>query len=134
MHTRRFIFVMIPLLCVIVVMTCGCPNGTQPPGILEGTVTIGPLTPVETPGDKPPVPPEVYESRKVMVHDAQGRALIAQVDIGNDGMYRVELPPGGYMVDINRIGIDSSADVPMSVQIQSGETVRLDIDIDTGIR
>ena len=44
------------------------------------------------------------------------------------------LKPGTYTVDINRIGMDSSDDVPQRVEIQLGITTRLDIDIDTGIR
>ena len=112
----------------------GCPGTSEPPGVLEGHVTIGPLSPVETPGENPSVPPEVYEVRKVMVYDKDGSRLVAQVDIDGQGNYRVELKPGIYVVDINRIGIDHSSDVPTSVHIPSGGTVRLDIDIDTGIR
>jgi len=103
-------------------------------GILEGTVDIGPLSPVEQPGEKPPVPCEVYQARKIMVYDKNGRDVVTQVDIDCDGRYRVELKPGIYIVDINRIGIDSSGDVPRQVEIMAGLTFRLDIAIDTGIR
>ena len=103
-------------------------------GILLGLVTIGPITPVERPGEKPPVPPEVYEARKIMVYDKSGKNLIKQVDIGGEGRYEAKLNPGTYTIDINHIGIDSSDDVPKQVEIQSGITIRLDIDIDTGIR
>jgi len=48
--------------------------------------------------------------------------------------YRVALEPGVYMVDINHTGVDSSGDVPATVEISSGTTFKLDIDIDTGIR
>lgn len=106
----------------------------QSPGLLTGKVTIGPLSPVEIEGQDTSVPPEVYDARKVMVLTADGTRLVQQVDIDHDGTYGVELPPGDYVVDINRIGIDHSPDVPREVTIQSGETVRLDIDIDTGIR
>jgi hypothetical protein len=103
-------------------------------GFLEGYVTIGPLKPVETPGETPTVPPEVYALRKIMVYGESGTALIKQVDIDNDGYYRVELKPGTYTIDINHAGIDSSNDVPKEIEIEVRKTVRLDIDIDTGIR
>jgi len=103
-------------------------------GILQGTVTIGPITPVERPGEKPPMPPEVYEARKIMVYDRSGKKLIEQVDINSEGRYVAHLKPGTYTVDINHIGMDSSDDVPQQVEIQLGITTRLDIDIDTGIR
>ena len=69
-----------------------------------------------------------------MVYTADGNRLVQQVDIDHDGTYRVELPAGDYLVDINHAGIDHSPDVPTVVTVRSGETVRLDIDIDTGIR
>lgn len=103
-------------------------------GIIQGLVSIGPITPVEKPGEKPPVPPEVYEARKIMVYDKSGKNLIKQIDIDGEGRYVANLKPGIYIIDINHIGIDSSDDVPKQVEIQSGITIRLDIDIDTGIR
>lgn len=103
-------------------------------GIIQGLVSIEPITPVEKPGEKPPVPPEVYEARKIMVYDKSGKNLIKQIDIDGEGRYVANLKPGIYIIDINHIGIDSSDDVPKQVEIQSGITIRLDIDIDTGIR
>jgi heat shock protein HslJ len=103
-------------------------------GILQGIVTIGPITPVERPGEIPPIPHEVYEARKIMVYDKSGRTLIQQIDIDSDGRYMAHLKPGTYTIDINRIGMDSSDDVPQQVAIQLGIATRLDIDIDTGIR
>ncbi len=69
-----------------------------------------------------------------MVYDKSGNKLIQQVDIDCDGKYAVKLNPGTYNIDINRIGIDSSSDVPKKVDVESGKIVRLDIDVDTGIR
>jgi len=115
----------------------GDPVDISQKGILQGNVTIGPIWPVEQPGGNPPIPPEVYESRKVMVYDERGTTLIKQVDIipqGDYGLYRVELDAGRYTVDINRLGVDHSGDVPADIEIVPGQTVDLDIDIDTGIR
>ncbi|MDD5095182.1 MAG: hypothetical protein PHV74_12525, partial [Dehalococcoidia bacterium] len=107
----------------------------QPKGLLQGHVTIAPIHPVQQPGDDPnDVPPEVYDARKVMVYDQFGQKLISLIDIGHDGNYRQELSPGVYVIDINHAGIDRSSDVPRTIQILPGETVQLNIDIDTGIR
>jgi hypothetical protein len=111
--------------------SCNSPGES---GILQGKVTIGPLRPVETPGEVVEVPCEVYEARKIMVYDRSGKKLIEQVDIDCTGRYVAKLGPGTYTVDINRLGIDFSKDVPAQVEIKSGITTRLDIDIDTGIR
>jgi hypothetical protein len=126
--------VIITGLAVISLLIGGCSNQGQDPGILEGKVTIGPIVPVERPGQTYEVPCEVYEARKIMVYDRNHDKLIKQVDIDCNGHYTVELEAGVYVVDINRIGIDSSSEVPARVEIVSGEIFRLDIDIDTGIR
>lgn len=115
-------------------LLAGCSTATVETGTLEGNVTIGPLQPVEKPGEKPPVPCEVYEARKVMVYDRSGKNLVRQVDIDCNGHYQVDLKPATYTIDINRIGIDYSGEVPTQIDIRSGDVVTLDIDIDTGIR
>ncbi len=124
------------LLAVIIIglLLAGCAGETLETGTLEGTVTIGPIWPVVPPEGNPPIPPEVYEARKVMIYDKNGNKLIKQVDLDYGGHYRVELKVGVYTIDINRIGIDSSSEVPKKIEIRPGETVELDIDIDTGIR
>jgi len=122
------------LVVVTIGLTVACTVGVEVVGILEGRVTIGPIWAVEREGEERDVPPEVYAARKVMVYDRSGKRLVKQVDIGEDGRYRVELKVGVYVVDINRIGVDHSGDVPREVRISPGETVVLDIDIDTGIR
>jgi hypothetical protein len=48
--------------------------------------------------------------------------------------YVVSLKPGTYVIDIQHQGIGGSRELPATVTIHSGETVRLDISIDTGIR
>jgi hypothetical protein len=57
--------------------------------------------------------------------------IIPNVDYG---YYRVELKPGVYLLDINRIGIDHSGDIPKKIIVEPGQTVKVNIDIDTGIR
>ena len=121
-------------LATIALFMPGCSNLTQDPGVLEGRVTIGPLVPVERPGVKYEVPCEVYEARKIMVYDKNHKKLVEQVDIDCNGIYHAELEPGFYVIDINRVGIDHSSEVPVEVEIKPLETIQLDIDIDTGIR
>ena len=131
------------LIIVFVVTMLGtmlsCTGDLKQTGTLEGTVKIGPIWPVEHPGESPPVPSEVFEARKIMVYDKDGNKLIEKVDIvqidqRQEGHYNVQLKAGSYVVDINNIGIDRRADVPREVEIKAGQTAKLDIDIDTGIR
>jgi hypothetical protein len=48
--------------------------------------------------------------------------------------YTVALKQGTYIVTLPKQGIGGSPDLPATVTIRSGETVVLDISIDTGIR
>ena len=126
----------LPIIASVAVslLIMGCSNVTLEPGVLAGKVIISPLVPVERPGVSYEIPCEVYEARKVMVYDKNHKKLIKQVDIDCNGRYKVELDPGFYVIDINRIGIDHSSEVPTKVEINPRETIQLDIDIDTGIR
>ena len=128
---RRLLITTLIAACLLIL---GCSDVTSEHGVLTGEVTIGPLVPVERPGVKYDIPCEVYEARKVMVYDKNHKKLVEQVDIDCNGFYRVELKPDFYMIDINRIGIDNNSEVPTKVEIKSGETIQLDIYIDTGIR
>ena len=121
-------------LLLAALLLAGCSPGAQGTGILQGTVTIGPLQPVQRPGENPPVLPEVYAARKIMIYDTGGNNLDKQVDIDSTGHYKVELKPATYTVKIKPNGIDHSAQVPSKVVITANQTVTLDIDIDTGIR
>lgn len=110
---------------------------TQAPvGTLEGHVTIGPLRPVQRLDAPPPsVPPEAYAARPIQVFREDGTTLVASVTISPDGTYRASLAPGTYVVDIFRRGrFERAAGLPKTVTIERGRTLRLDIDIDTGMR
>jgi len=138
MSALKNIFIVVSI-AVILFMTVSCTETVAQPGTLEGTVSIGPIWPVERPGENPPVSPEVFAARKIMVYDEQGKKLMETVDITQigqsaEGRYSIQLKPGDYVVDINKAGIDHSADVPRTVEIKTGQTVTLDISIDTGIR
>jgi len=101
-------------------------------GYLEGTVRLTPACPVETARAPCPVPPGAYVGREILVRTAG--EVVARAALDPHGHYRVALPAGTYVVDINHVGMDASADVPRAIGVRRGETVRVDIAIDTGIR
>ena len=122
------------VLAIAGLLLAGCSSVTPEYGTLEGKVTIGPITPVEQPGSPPPIPCNVYEARKVIIYDENDTNQMKVVDLDCGGTYLVELEPGVYIVDINHTGIDRSPDVPVKIEITAGETMEVNIDIDTGIR
>ena len=89
---------------------CSAVGTPSAPAVLTGKVSVGPLEPVER-------APEPAESLVVLAPAK-----------------RVELRPGTYVVAMPPEKIEFARDLPKTVTLTSGETVQLDIDIDTGIR
>jgi len=121
------------ILAVIAVLGCISSYDTNV-GMLEGNISIGPICPVEHLDQPCVTPPEAYKARKILIFRDDGKTLVKTVTIGGNGHYHIELNPGSYIIDINHVGIDRSADVPASIVIRSGKTVTLNVMIDTGIR
>jgi len=102
-------------------------------GTLTGNVSIGPLCPVEPCMIDPDRLAAAYAARTIVVSLSGGAVIVEAVPDPHSG-YSIALKPGTYSVDIRHQGIDRSPDLPKTVTIRKGETVRLDISIDTGIR
>jgi hypothetical protein len=124
---------------MVVSLAAACSNPTSPQlsfatGQLVGKVTIGPICPVEQVTMPCPTPPEAYAARHVEIYDSAHAHLLKTVGIDSSGNYAVDLIVGNYVVDLEKVGIDRSADVPRSITILQGSMVRVDISIDTGIR
>jgi hypothetical protein len=116
-----------------------CQPGGAESVLLQGAVTIGPLTPVQKVGECPTAAPSVFSSRKLMIYDASGKKLVREVyftQIGNtaNGYYTAQLAPGTYTVDIAHNGIEHAAGLPKQITVAADETVTIDVNIDTGIR
>jgi len=123
------------LLLISFAFCASCSPGNKEYGVLEGQVNIGPLVPVVREGEDAPTPaPEVYRAREIVVYKKNGRTEFARLGIDSTGWYQVELPVGTYVIDINRLGIDSAENLPKEIVIKTEGTIRLDIEIDTGIR
>jgi hypothetical protein len=129
------------VICILMgsLYTFSCQPGGPETVLLQGAVTIGPLSPVEQPGINPPVPPEVFSSRYLIIYDQSGKNLVREVyftQIGQTatGYYTAQIAPGTYVIDINHSGIDRAAGLPVTITVIADETVTIDVDIDTGIR
>ena len=93
------------LLITIIVLglfVAGC-SGTAEKGFMQGNVLIGPIAPVEQPGQGATLHCDFYDARKIIICDKNGNKLLMQVDTEcntdeNYARYRVELEPGIYIV------------------------------------
>ena len=104
-------------------------------GYLEGQVSIGPLQPVERVGVPPPTPsPAMCTARGLVISQADTNTEVARFALDPDCGYHVALSAGRYRVELDRRGLDFSRNLPRVVTITVGQTRRLDISIDTGLR
>jgi hypothetical protein len=110
--------------------TAGTGDGN---GTLTGKVSIGPLCPVEPCSVPHDGLVTAYAARPITISTPDG-TVVTSVTADPESGYTVDLEPGMYVVTIPKQGIGGSRELPATVTIKSGETVRLDISIDTGIR
>lgn len=122
------------MIIISTLVTIDCVQ--QEPGFIEGRVTIGPLCPVEPCNVNPEQLEKMYETRKISIY-SEDKILVKEVKLNKIGYYKVELNPGSYIVDMDNVnggfGIGGS-NLPKDVKVESGDTIKLDINIDTGIR
>ncbi len=129
--SKGLLFFIVP-----VIFTAGCTVPATPAGMgsLEGVATIGPLCPVEPCHISDEQRAAAYAARNLVITGEGQSSKEYKVPFSLDGHYTVALPEGHYQVDIAKNGIDRSPDVPKTVAIKHGETVTVNISIDTGIR
>ena len=122
----------------IILALPACSGNSPEQSVLEGKVSVGPLTPVErelNEGVVPtPIPAEVFTSRSLDIYKPGGKILVKNVPFLGDGTYRVELKPGKYVVALPSGGIEFAKDLPKEIELEAGKTYQMDINIDTGIR
>lgn len=128
------ILIVIIIAIVFVTFDGGLPGGTaNTTGTLNGKVSLGPLCPVEPctiPHDRLVA---AYAARPITISTPDG-IVVTTVTADPESGYTVALKQGTYIVTLPKQGIGGSPDLPATVTIRSGETVVLDISIDTGIR
>ena len=121
---------------IVVISGCGSKK-TLVAGILEGTISIGPICPVETiPPDPACLPTaETYKAYPVSVFTSDGKTKVAQLMPSLDGAYTSELPPGDYLIILERAKNNiGGSNLPVMVSIKAQDKTLLNINIDTGIR
>ena len=114
---------------VTLTVLSACEASTHGYGTIEGRVTLGPIMPVCREG----VPCDgVFADAKIVVRHKNGDTA-AQTKADANGMFRVDVPTGAYIVGV-------AVDGPMptcgeaEVLIAARQSARVDIDCDSGIR
>jgi hypothetical protein len=105
-------------------------------GVLEGTISIGPICPVETDPPSPGCLPtaETYKAYPVGIWTSEGKRQVTQISPALDGSFSVELAPGEYLIKLEKNNGIGGSNLPAKVIITTRGKTILDIEIDTGIR
>ena len=74
-----------------------------------------------------------YPGYEIAVHAADGETVVARTTADERGRFRVELPPGAYVIHTPG-GVDPRATRATTVAITSGATTHADLKVDTGVR
>jgi hypothetical protein len=125
------------LIAALILLISGCAQQNPEKGVLHGKITIGPICPVERippdPGCQPTA--ETYKAWPIAIWTKDKTAKVAQIEPDLKGNYRLELPAGTYVADLDRQnGGVGGSNLPSAFTIKPGENTTLEIDIDTGIR
>src|SRR5438093_13144337 len=121
------------LLIVVGISTI---NAAQP-GFLEGHLKVFPLRDVElADGDTSTSATAAnYAKYPLIILSQDGKKEIARVTADENGNYRIALPPGDYILDVQgRLPKGHLRAKPQPFRVTSNQTVRVDMDIDTGVR
>ena len=81
-----------------------------------------------------PATAENYADYPLIVLSQDRKKEVTRVTADGNGNYRAGLPPGDYVLDVQRRPRGRVRATPQPFTVVSGQTVRVDMDIDTGVR
>ena len=111
-------------------------NDNVAAGVLEGHLSILSLKEVELADAETTktTPPPDYAEYPLVVLSRDRKQAVARLTVDANGNYHAELPPGDYVLDVQDRAHKHLRARPQLFTIASGRTVRVDMNIDTGIR
>jgi len=106
-----------------------------PQGFVEGHLKIVSPKAVE-PSDnmpRPAIAPETYAEFPLIILSQDGKNEIAHVTADENGNYRIALPPGNYVLDVQGRVSKRLRARPQQFTVVSNQTVRVDMSIFIGL-
>lgn len=131
----KSILLLAAAIIIIPISSCDKEDEKLENGLLAGTVSIGPLCPVETFPPNPNCQPTeaTYKAWPIGVWTADKKSKLGTLEPNLDGTFNFELPEGTFIIDLE-IQHFFDTTLPETIEIEADKTVLLDIVIDTGIR
>jgi len=106
-----------------------------PSGFVQGHLKIISPKEVELADETPSrATAENYAEYPLIILSRDGKKEIARVTADENGNYRVGLPPGDYVLDVQGRSRGHVRAKPQRFTVVSNQTVHVDMDIDTGVR
>ena len=119
----------------LLLLSCTRAGDAVPPGLVEGHLKIVSLKEVELAEASPSKgTSENYAEYPLIILSKAGQKEVARITADRDGNYRVSLPPGDYILDVQGRGRGGVRAKPRLFTIVSNQTVRVDMNMDTGVR
>jgi hypothetical protein len=119
----------------LIPVVCTASDDAVPRGFVEGHLHIVSPKPVElADGNAPTVTVETYTEYPLIILSQEGKKEIAWFTADENGNYCVALPPGAYILDVQNRARKHVRAKPQLFTVVSNQTVRVDMDMDTGIR
>ena len=109
------------------------PTAAGTKGVVNGVVLASPTCPVEKVPPDPRCSPRPVPNQEVVFITLEGVA-VARVTTDQHGKFTVTLPPGTYDLQVPGAKPYPTQQRPQQVTVVAGQTVQIQIMLDTGIR
>ena len=121
--------------CVWLLLVGTASIDAAPSGFVEGHLKIISPKEVELSDETPSgIPAENYADYPLIILSRDRKREIARVTADENGKYRVALPPGDYVLDVQDRRRRHVRAAPQPFTVTSNQTVHVDMNIDTGVR
>jgi hypothetical protein len=121
-------------ICVSALLVTATLIEAAMPGFLEGHLRILSPREVELADQTPSEPATNYSNYPLIVLRRDGKQEVARVTVDGNGNYRMALPPGDYVLDVQDRRRRHVRVRPQPFTILSNQTAHVDMNIDTGVR
>ncbi len=99
---------------------------------IEGVVTLGPTCPAVEIGKECPSRP--FETN-LSIREVSSDRIVATVRSGPDGRFRVDLPPGAYIVEPPEVKVIAAPRAkPLRVTVEMNRYTRVELKFESGVR
>jgi hypothetical protein len=122
--------------CVFLLLAATLSVNATPTGFVEGHLKIFSLKEVELADGNTPtkVTAGNYAEYPLIIRSRDGQKEITRVTADGNGNYRMALPSGDYVLDVQGRAPGRVRAKPQPFTVVSNQIVRVDMDIDAGIR